>query len=121
MAMMIYRDFTIEAAHRLPSVPKGHKCENMHGHSWAIKIGITGEVNEDGWVLDFAHVDEAFAPIFKDLDHSVLNEKIDNPTSENLAIYIWNRLENAFDLYGGTLAKVTIGETCRCGVTYDGP
>ena len=116
----IYKDFRFDAAHFLPKVPKEHKCSRVHGHSWLAKIFISGPINDDGWVLDFARIDEEFAPLFNMLDHQLLNERIANPTSENVAKFIFDALDGAFEKDGASLVMVRIGETCRCGVEYVG-
>ncbi len=113
----IFKVFQFEAAHRLTGVPLGHKCERLHGHSFRVEIHVSGEVGDkSGWVTDFADVKSAFAPLFMRLDHRYLNEVegLENPTSENLAVWIWDRL----DLDG--LNKVVVQETCTTGCTYEG-
>jgi 6-pyruvoyltetrahydropterin/6-carboxytetrahydropterin synthase len=117
--MRIHKVFQIESAHRLPHVPDGHKCARMHGHSFRIEIHVEGEPDPTlGWVMDFADIKRAFAPLFDALDHRCLNdiEGLDNPTSENLAIWIWQRLKPALPL----LARVIVHETCTSGCTYEG-
>lgn len=117
--MDIYKVFTIEAAHRLTNVPTGHKCERLHGHSYRIEIHVSGEVGtESGWIMDFADIREAFQPLFDLLDHQYLNEveDLENPTSENLARWVWVRLKPTLPL----LSKVIISETCTSGCVYQG-
>ncbi len=117
--MEIFRTFTFEAAHYLPKTPEGHKCRRMHGHSFAAHVYLRGEVDpETGWIMDFADVKRAFRPLEEQLDHTVLNdvEGLDNPTSENLARWIWERL--APELPG--LSKVIVQETCIAGCIYRG-
>ncbi len=117
--MELYKRFQIEAAHRLPNVPEGHKCARLHGHSFRIRIVLSGEVREPaGWVMDFADVAAAFDPIFGQLDHRYLNdiEGLDNPTSENLARWIWERLKPALPQLGA----VEVAETCNSGCIYRG-
>lgn len=117
--MNVYRVFYIEAAHRLPNVPPGHKCARLHGHSFRVEIHVRGPVGErSGWVMDFADIKEAFRPLYEILDHNYLNEieGLQNPTSENLAIWIWRRLQPRLP----GLCRVVIGETCTSGCEYDG-
>src|SRR5882724_7285123 len=93
--MEIFREFTFEAAHRLPHVPHGHKCARLHGHSYRVTVHVEGPVEPDtGWVMDFGDLKTAFEPVRKQLDHYYLNEieGLDNPTSEILAAWIWDRL-----------------------------
>lgn len=118
--MTISKQFTFEAAHRLPSVPAGHKCARLHGHSYRVTIHASGEPGPDtGWVVDFGDIKIAFDPILARLDHYYLNEieGLENPTSENLARWIWDRLQPALPL----LSRVEVSETCTSGCTYDGP
>jgi 6-pyruvoyltetrahydropterin/6-carboxytetrahydropterin synthase len=117
--MEIYKKFSIEAAHRLPNVPDGHKCARLHGHSFQISLYVSGNIIEPtGWVVDFADIKAAFKPLYKQLDHHYLNEieGLENPTSENLARWIWERLKPTLP----QLSKVMIQETCTCGCVYSG-
>lgn len=117
--MDIFKIFHIEAAHRLPNVPAGHKCERLHGHSFRVEIHVAGEVDpQSGWVMDFADIKSAFQPLYEQLDHHYLNdvEGLANPTSENLARWIWLRLAPA--LQG--LSEVVVHETCTSGSRFRG-
>ena len=83
--MELFKDFTFEAAHRLPNAPEGHKCARLHGHSYQVTVRVDGPVDpERGWVVDFARLSEAMAPLLDQLDHRYLNEVegLANPTSE---------------------------------------
>ena len=118
--MDIFKVFTLEAAHRLPNVPPGRKCARLHGHSFRVEIHVRGEPGADsGWVMDFAELKAAFAPLFEQLDHHYLNEVpgLENPTSEHLAAWIWVRLAPALP----GLAEVVVHETCTSGCRYRGP
>jgi 6-pyruvoyltetrahydropterin/6-carboxytetrahydropterin synthase len=82
--MEIFKEFTFEAAHRLPNVPADHKCARLHGHSFRVGVHVRGGVDRHtGWVMDFADVAAAFEPILDRLDHYYLNEidGLENPTS----------------------------------------
>lgn len=117
--MELYKLFSIEAAHYLPRVPEGHKCRRLHGHSFKVEIHIEGPVRaEEGWVQDFADISRAFTPLYDQLDHRCLNEVagLENPTSENLARWIWQRLKPALPL----LSQIVVRETCTAGCIYRG-
>ena len=117
--MEIFKEFTFEAAHRLPNVPPGHKCARLHGHSYSVAVHISGPVGDDtGWVRDFADLSGAMRPVLDQLDHYYLNdiEGLDNPTSEVLARWIWVRLCPEL----GNLSQIVVRETCTSGCVYRG-
>lgn len=117
--MEIFKEFTFEAAHRLPNVPKGHKCERLHGHSYRVALHVRGPVGaESGWIQDFADLKRAWQPMHDRLDHRYLNEieGLENPTSEVLARWIWERVR---PLLPG-LCQVVVRETCTSGCIYRG-
>ena len=117
--MDLFKRFSIEAAHFLPRVPEDHKCRRLHGHSFQIEIHITAQVDEEaGWVMDFADLKKAWQPLHERLDHRLLNDidGLDNPTSENLARWIWRELKPALP----ELSKVVVCETCTSGCVYRG-
>ena len=118
--MEIFKEFTFEAAHRLPNVRPGHKCGRLHGHSFRAEVHVRGDVDpQTGWVLDFADIKTAFKPLLEQLDHNYLNEidGLSNPTSEVLAKWIWNHLQPTLP----SLSKIVVRETCTCGCVYCGP
>src|ERR1700739_1397005 len=111
MKMELRKTFQFEAAHLLPRLPKSHKCRRLHGHSFRVEVAIAGECDEKtGWLMDYADISEAFQPIWKKLDHSHLHEVpgLENPTSENIAAWIWNKLKPKLPL----LTEVVVAETC---------
>jgi len=117
--MEIFKEFTFEAAHRLPNVPQGHKCFRLHGHSYRVQLHVSGPLHpEYGWIVDFAEIKEAFEPLHRVLDHNFLNEVdgLANPTSENLASWIWERVAPRLPM----LSKVVVSETCTSGCVYTG-
>lgn len=117
--MEIFKEFIFEAAHLLPNVPTGHKCARLHGHSFRVSIHVTGSVAESaGWVMDFGDIKERFQPLYEQLDHYYLNEieGLSNPTSENIARWIWRRLKPVLP----NMSKVIVRETCTAGCIYEG-
>lgn len=117
--MDIFKVFTLEAAHRLPKVPPGHKCARLHGHSFRVEVHVSGSPDpETGWLMDFADIKAAFQPIYERLDHHYLNEipGLENPTSEQLAIWIWRELKPQLP----ELSELVVHETCTSGCRYRG-
>jgi 6-pyruvoyltetrahydropterin/6-carboxytetrahydropterin synthase len=116
----LVKDFRFEAAHYLPNVPEGHKCRRMHGHSFRGELAVRGPVDpQTGWVMDFADLKRAVDPIVKQLDHYLLNEipGLENPTSEVVAIWIWERVRTSLP----QLYRITLEETCTSRCHYYGP
>ena len=117
--MEIYKEFVFEAAHRLPNVPAGHRGARLHGHSWRGTLYVRGTVGEKtGWIMDYAEIRRIFDPIYDRLDHNYLNdiEGLENPTSEVLAKWLWERLKPVLP----GLSKIVINETCTSGCIYQG-
>lgn len=115
----LVHEFRFEAAHRLPKVPPGHKCQRLHGHSFKIEIAVEGPVNPDtGWFIDFDEIYKVWQPLWDQLDHNYMNEipGLENPTSENLAVWIWERMKTTLP----SLAQVTVFETCDARCEYKG-
>lgn len=119
MKVWLVHEFRFEAAHRLPKVPEGHKCQRLHGHSFKVEVAIAGPVNEDtGWFIDYAALYDAWAPLHAQLDHNYLNDVpgLENPTSEVLARWIWVHLRKELP----SLVRVTVFETCDARCEYEG-
>lgn len=117
--MELRKTFQFEAAHLLPRLPRSHKCRRLHGHSFKVEIVISGELDPKlDWVMDYADIKKVFKPIWKKLDHRYLNEipGLQNPTSENISIWIWKKLKPKLPL----LTQVTVAETCTASCTYRG-
>lgn len=116
----IWKDFSFDSAHHLPNVPAGHKCGRLHGHTFHVRVTLRGEPGEHtGWVMDFADLKASWKPLDAILDHRYLNEVagLENPTSEVLAIWIWDKLKPTLpDLW-----EVQVKETCTSGCSYRGP
>ena len=121
--MDIFRVFQVEAAHRLPNVPEGHKCARLHGHSFRIEVHVSGPVEEpDGWVMDFADLRRIFQPVYDQLDHRYLNElepfREINPTAENIAAYMYREISARLNSDTIKVNAVTLWETDRACVRY---
>ncbi len=117
--MDLYCEFSLAAGRRLTGVPEDHPCARVHGHTFRVRLVVTGAVNPTtGFVMDFADVQHAFAPVYDALDHRFLNDihGLENPTSERLAVWIWDHL--VASLPG--LSAVEITETGSSGVAYRG-
>lgn len=116
--MLIYKEFSFDAAHYLSKVPPGHKCAVMHGHTYHLKIWLKGNVNEQGWVMDFAVVKAAVKHVIDLIDHQCLNtiEGLENPTSEVLVQWLWHKLKPSLPL----LHEIELRETPTSGVVYNG-
>jgi 6-pyruvoyltetrahydropterin/6-carboxytetrahydropterin synthase len=115
----LVKEYRFEAAHRLPHVPAGHKCARLHGHSFKIELAVAGPVDErTGWFIDYGELDAIWQPLHDRLDHHYLNEVegLENPTSEILAKWLWDRLRPALP----SLVRVTVFETCDARCEYEG-
>ena len=118
-AMDIFRIFHLQCARRLPALPASHPCSRLHGHSFEVELTVSGEIDPVlGWVLDFADIETAWQPIHAALDHRTLNDiaGLDNPTSENIAVWLWRQLRPALP----GLSQVKVMETHDSGCVYRG-
>lgn len=114
--MIVARVFEFQAAHHLPR-HRG-RCRNLHGHGYRLEVHCEGPVDPDsGMLMDFADLKGVVqARVLDVLDHSLLNDHVENPTAENVAVWIWDRLREG-DL---PLAEVRLWETSACLVVYRG-
>jgi len=120
MQVTLCKELRFESAHYLPHVPEGHRCGRMHGHSFRVEIAVRGEVDpHTGWLLDYAEIKRSVGPIIDEIDHRVLNEVpgLENPTSEVLAGWVWDRIVKQRP----GLVRVTVFETCTTRCDYEGP
>src|SRR3954471_615257 len=119
MMIELRKTYQFEAAHLLPHLPESHKCRRLHGHSFMVEVVVAGEIDARlGWVMDYAAITDAFKPLLDRLDHYYLNEieGLENPTSENVAVWIWQRLKPRLPL----LTEVMVAETCTARCVYRG-
>lgn len=113
------KTFQFEAAHLLPHLPRSHKCRRLHGHSFQVEVVVAGPCDPRlGWVMDYADISAAFRPIWGRLDHRYLNQipGLANPTSEQIAVWIWRRLVRRLP----SLREVVVAETCTARAVYRG-
>ena len=119
--MRIYKEFSFEAAHFLPSAPPGHPNARVHGHSFRVRVTLDGEPDETtGVVMHLDNVESAVADAREALDHRFLNEVdgLSQPTLERISIWLWERLHNR--LPGLTEIEVA-RDSCHEGCVYRGP
>ena len=119
MNIELRKTFQFEAAHLLPNLPTTHKCRRLHGHSFQVEIAVSGEIDPKlGWLIDYAEISDAFKPLLDRLDHYYLNEipGLENPTSENVALWIWEKLKPRLPL----LTEIVVAETCTARCVYRG-
>ena len=117
--MILYKRFSFDAAHFLPNVPQGHKCNQLHGHTYSLTIFVKGKPDPNmGWVIDFNELRDAVKPVIDKVDHQLLNaiEGLENPTSELLAVWLWNQIKPTLP----GLSKIELCETPTSGVIYEG-
>jgi 6-pyruvoyltetrahydropterin/6-carboxytetrahydropterin synthase len=119
MHVRLSKSFHFEAAHDLPTFPPGHKCRRLHGHSFKFDVIVEGNVEpEKGYLIDYGAIKVVAEPIVRELDHYYLNEieGLSNPTSENLARWIFDRLKPGLPL----LKAIVVHETCTSSCEYSG-
>lgn len=111
----VTKDFRFEAAHSLPYLPVGHKCRNVHGHSYWFEVTVSSpELDWRGFVIDYAEISEAVQPIATHLDHEDLNQLFDfATTAENLAKWIYDEVRRRVEI-----DSITLKETATTSVTY---
>jgi 6-pyruvoyltetrahydropterin/6-carboxytetrahydropterin synthase len=114
----VWRRYVFQAAHRLPHVPLGHQCGRMHGHGFEVIVHANADIGTRDLAIDYDHLDALWAPLHAQLDHACLNDLpgLDNPTSEQLCRWLWQRLRPLLP----ELSWVTVYETASCGANFDG-
>ena len=119
MIIVLSKDFEFESAQSLPRFPEGHKCRNLHGHSFKVTVSVRGEVDETTGILyDHACISSAMRPLVGQLDHHHLNEipGLENPTIELMCRWLWTKLLP--ELPG--LYEIVLHETPRARCVYRG-
>jgi 6-pyruvoyltetrahydropterin/6-carboxytetrahydropterin synthase len=115
--LKIYKDFTFDAAHFLPKVGSDHKCKRLHGHTYRLRVWCSGPTDEHGWIIDYGEIAAAIRPILDTLDHRLLNDLpgLENPTTENLAPWLYERLKPSLPL----LTAIEIAESATTGCVFE--
>ena len=115
--MRVRRLFEFEAAHALPNHPG--QCREMHGHSYRLAVTVERAVDPvSGLAMDFSHLKRVVREhVVEVLDHRTLNDLLDNPTAERIAVWIWERIEGPLE---GGLVEIEVFETRSCSVVYRG-
>jgi 6-pyruvoyltetrahydropterin/6-carboxytetrahydropterin synthase len=117
--MEIYKEFSFDSAHFLPNVPQGHKCRNMHGHTYKLKVYIKGTPDPKfGWIMDFKELKDVVNRVIDQLDHKLINDipGLENPTAEYITMWIWQQIKPLLPL----LSRIELHETPTTGVIYAG-
>ena len=119
MPYELTRAFSFSAAHFLPEAGETHRCRAAHGHNFVVEVTVRGTPDpRTGWVMDFGDIKAEVEPLVRELDHKVLNDVpgLENPTSERLARWFWDRLRAGLP----GLARITIAETPASRCSYTG-
>ncbi|WP_422362159.1 6-carboxytetrahydropterin synthase QueD [Reichenbachiella sp.] len=117
--MVIYKKFAFDSAHFLPNVPEGHKCKNMHGHTYHLTVYLEGDLDTElQWVMDFKELKDVVKPVIEQIDHQLLNDikGLENPTAERIVVWIWEQIQPKLPL----LSKLELNETPTSGAIYEG-
>ncbi|RKZ00014.1 MAG: 6-carboxytetrahydropterin synthase QueD [Candidatus Hydrothermota bacterium] len=110
MKILVSKEFKFDAAHNLTRY-KG-KCERLHGHTYRLRVTVEGTLNDEDMVIDFGELKQIVQEkIINLLDHSYLNDMFDNPTTERVALWIWNQLQDALNGPNYKLKEVILWET----------
>jgi 6-pyruvoyltetrahydropterin/6-carboxytetrahydropterin synthase len=120
MRVRLSKTFHFEAAHDLPSFPEGHKCRRLHGHSFRFDVVVEGPLDPaKGFLIDYGDIKGICDPIVRQLDHFYLNdiEGLNNPTSEMIAVWLWDRINPQLSI----LSEIIVYETCTSRCEYRGP
>ena len=110
----VTKEFKFEAAHSLPHLPEGHKCKRLHGHSYRFVVRCVGELDNRGFVIDYAEITQIVNPIVMMLDHHNIDEIIKPSTAEMLAKWLYKIIKPALP----QLNQVEVYETAATCVVY---
>ena len=115
--MFLRRDFSFDAAHNLISYHG--KCERLHGHTYKLSVVLCGTPDEEGMILDFTELKRiVHEEIISKFDHSYLNDIISQPSAENLAKYIFERLDPLLVGPNYKLYEIAVWETASSSAVF---
>lgn len=121
MTYTISKEFTFSASHTLRGLPEGHQCARIHGHNYVVRVEVTGDLDEVGFVVDYATLGGLGVVIDDRLDHRHLNDVLDiNPTAELLSRHLTETAREVLDLPIGTTVQVWVSETPRTWAVWNG-
>lgn len=110
------------AAHRL--MGSGGKCESLHGHNFRVTLEVTGvELDDSGMLIDFGDLKKILRAVLSELDHTDLNDHSaftgTSPSSENIARFIWGKVNDALGLDTVMISSVTVNESETASARYE--
>lgn len=117
--MILIKEFEFDAAHNL--IHYHGKCERLHGHTYKLVVKLEGTLDHEGMIYDFVELKKVVKErVIDKFDHAYLNDIIEQPTAENIAIYVWNQLYDVLKRDNCRLYEVEVWETKTSGVVYRG-
>ncbi|MGI6736539.1 MAG: 6-carboxytetrahydropterin synthase QueD [Anaerovoracaceae bacterium] len=118
--MLLIKEFEFDAAHNL--VHYHGKCERLHGHTYKLVVKLRGSRDSEDMIYDFSRLKRLVEEeILSRFDHQYLNDFLPQPTAENIAVYIWDKLEPLVRTDNAALHEIEVWETKTSGVVYRGP
>lgn len=117
--MLLSRDFKFDAAHNL--IHYHGKCERLHGHTYRLRVVLEGRPDDEGMIMDFGELKAIVNEhVISRLDHQYINELIEQPSAENIAVWVWNELEGYLRRENCRLYEVHVWETENSRVIFRG-
>jgi 6-pyruvoyltetrahydropterin/6-carboxytetrahydropterin synthase len=119
----ITKEFTFSAAHHLTGLRPDHPCSRVHGHNYVVTLTLTGDLDHNGFVIDYNDLAPVGAWIDGNLDHHDLNHTLNQPTAENLAQALVHIVDDILDLSANRRIhrwSVTVSETPKTTATVTG-
>ncbi len=108
--MRLSKDFVFDAAHNL--IHYHGKCEKLHGHTYKLKVVLEGQPDSEGMIMDFTELSQIVKElVISKLDHVYINDIIEQPSAENIALWIWHKLDDNLRRDNCNLYEVHLWET----------